>query len=157
MNEKELLLDTNYLIALLESKVNEADIELVEDLKYLRAEIAKENVEIVTTPLIRYEFLRHFTWIEQEDKVQQYGEVLDSLTTLDISQSVADLAMNLYRLDKFEAEKANLNKNVDKRRFDVFHFATAKINGIEILSNDKHLPQLEALYQRYLEQQGKSD
>ena len=89
--------------------------------------------------------------------MEQYGEVLDSLTTLDISQSVADLAMNLYRLDKFEAEKANLNKNVDKRRFDVFHFATAKINGIEMLSNDKHLPQLEALYQRYLDQQGNSD
>jgi hypothetical protein len=43
MTEKELLLDTNYLIALLESKVNEADIELVEDLKQLRAEIAKET------------------------------------------------------------------------------------------------------------------
>ena len=74
---------------------------------------------------------------------------MNGLTTLDISQDVADLAADLYRLDKFEADNANMNKNIDKRQFDIFHFATAKINGIELLSNDKHLPQLEDLYSLY--------
>lgn len=147
--ERELLLDANYLIYLLEGKVDDNDAELLQSLKKLRDEIAQDNVEIVTTPLIRYEFLRYFSW-KEKDKIGQYTQVMNQLTTLDISQDVADLAMNLYRLDKFESDKASVNKNIDKRKFDVFHFATAKINGIELLSNDKHLPQLEQLYQRYM-------
>ncbi|GAF53469.1 hypothetical protein [Psychrobacter sp. JCM 18900] len=82
-------------------------------------------------------------------RLKKYINVMNGLTTLDISKDVADLAADLYRLDKFEADNANVNKNIDKRQFDIFHFATAKINGIELLSNDKHLPQLENLYKLY--------
>ena len=74
---------------------------------------------------------------------------MNSFTTLDISQDVADLAADLYRLDKFTASENNTNKNIDKRQFDIFHFATAKVNNIELLSNDKHLPQFEKLYTLY--------
>lgn len=150
MKEKELLLDANYLIYLLEGKFDENDSNILQNLKDLRAKIAQDNIEIVTTPLVRYEFLRYFQWQADDDKVDEYIEVMNQFTTLDISQEVADLAMNLYRLDKHEAETKGVNKNLEKRKFDVFHFATAKINGIDLLSNDKHLPQLEALYQRYL-------
>lgn len=59
------------------------------------------------------------------------------------------MATDLYRLDKFEAESKGIAKNLEKRKFDVFHFATAKINGIELLSNDKHIDQMEGLYERY--------
>ena len=149
MKEKEKLLDTNYLIGLLEGKSDGNDTELLQNLKDLRSEIASNNVEVVITPLIRYEFLRYFLWETQENEVKKYINVMNGLTTLDISQDVADLAADLYRLDKFEASKNNVNKNIDKRQFDIFHFATAKINDIELLSNDKHLPQLEDLYQRY--------
>lgn len=149
MIERELLLDANYLIYLLEGKFDENDTDLLQNLKDLRNEMALDNVEIVTTPLIRYEFLRYFAWSEQDDKVAQYTKVMNQFTTIDISQGVADLATDLYRLDRFEADNANINKNVDKRQFDIFHFATAKINGIELLSNDKHLPQLEDLYKLY--------
>jgi hypothetical protein len=62
---------------------------------------------------------------------------------------VTDLATNLYRLDKHEADSKGIPKNLEKRKFDVFHFATAKINGIELLSNDKHIGQMEDLYERY--------
>lgn len=149
MSERELLLDANYLIYLLEGKVDNNDIKLLQKLKNLRAEIALDNVEIVITPLIRYEFLRYFLWKTQNDDVKTYINFMNQFTTLDISQDVADLAADLYRLDKFESDNANLNKNIDKRQFDIFHFATAKINDIELLSNDKHLPQLERLYERY--------
>lgn len=149
MKEKEKLLDTNYLIGLLEGKSDGDDTELLQDLKDLRNEIKSENVEVVITPLIRYEFLRYFLWKTQESDIKKYIDVMNGLTTLDISQDVADLAADLYRLDKFEASKKNINKNIDKRQFDIFHFATAKINGIELLSNDKHLPQLEDLYKLY--------
>ncbi|WP_114701896.1 type II toxin-antitoxin system VapC family toxin [Psychrobacter proteolyticus] len=149
MKEKEKLLDTNYLIGLLEGKSDGDDTELLQNLKDLRNEIKSENVEVVITPLIRYEFLRYFLWKTQESDIKKYIDVMNGLTTLDISQNVADLAADLYRLDKFEASKKNINKNIDKRQFDIFHFATAKINGIELLSNDKHLPQLEDLYKLY--------
>ena len=149
MKEKEKLLDTNYLIGLLEGKSDGNDTELLQNLKNLRSEIALNNVEVVITPLIRYEFLRYFMWKTQESEIKKYINVMNGLTTLDISQDVADLAADLYRLDKFEADNANVDKNIDKRQFDIFHFATAKINGIELLSNDKHLPQLEDLYSLY--------
>ena len=83
------------------------------------------------------------------DEVKKYINVMNSFTTLDISQDVADLAADLYRLDKFTASENNTNKNIDKRQFDIFHFATAKVNNIELLSNDKHLPQFEKLYTLY--------
>lgn len=149
MSEKELLLDANYLIYLLEDKVDENDSDLLQKLKNLRAEIASNNVEVVITPLIRYEFLRYFLWKKEDDEVKRYVNVMNMLTTLDISQDVADLAAELYRLDKFIASENNVNKNIDKRQFDIFHFATAKVNNIELLSNDKHLPQLEKLYTLY--------
>lgn len=149
MKEKEKLLDTNYLIGLLEGKIDKNDTQLLENIKELRNEIALDNVEIVITPLIRYEFLRYFLWNVQEGEIKRYMNVMNGLTTLDVSQDVADLAADLYRFDKFESSKNNVNKNIDKRQFDIFHFATAKINDIELLSNDKHLPQLEELYKLY--------
>ena len=149
MSERELLLDANYLIYLLEGKVDENDANLLQKLKTLRAEISANNVEVVITPLIRYEFLRYFLWKKQDDEVKRYINVMNSFTTLDISQDVADLAADLYRLDKFTASENNTNKNIDKRQFDIFHFATAKVNNIELLSNDKHLPQFEKLYTLY--------
>lgn len=115
MKEKEKLLDTNYLIGLLEGKSDGDDTELLQNLKDLRNEIKSENVEVVITPLIRYEFLRYFLWKTQESDIKKYIDVMNGLTTLDISQDVADLAADLYRLDKFEASKKNINKNIDKR------------------------------------------
>ena len=149
MSEREMLLDANYLIYLLEGKVDKNDANLLQKLKTLRAEISANNVEVVITPLIRYEFLRYFLWKKQDDEVKRYINAMNSFTTLDISQDVADLAADLYRLDKFTASENNTNKNIDKRQFDIFHFATAKVNDIELLSNDKHLPQLEDLYKLY--------
>ena len=149
MSERELLLDANYLIYLLEGKVDKNDANLLQKLKTLRAEISANNVEVVITPLIRYEFLRYFLWKKQDDEVKRYINVMNSFTTLDISQDVADLAADLYRLDKFTASENNTNKNIDKRQFDIFHFATAKVNNIELLSNDKHLPQFEKLHTLY--------
>lgn len=149
MSEREMLLDANYLIYLLEGKIDKNDANLLQKLKILRAEISANNVEVVITPLIRYEFLRYFLWKKQDDEVKRYINAMNSFTTLDISQDVADLAADLYRLDKFTASENNTNKNIDKRQFDIFHFATAKVNNIELLSNDKHLPQFEKLYTLY--------
>lgn len=143
------LLDSNFLTYLLEDKnIDENDTNLIERLTDLLALINDDNVELVITPLLRYEFLRKFGQNENED-FHKFRAAVEEFTWLDISKDVTDLATNLYRLDKHEADSKGILKNLEKRKFDVFHFATAKINGIELLSNDKHIDQMEGLYERY--------
>ena len=143
------LLDSNFLTYLLEDKnIDENDTNLIERLTDLLALINDDNVELVITPLLRYEFLRKFGQNESED-FNKFKAAVEEFTWLDISKDVTDLATNLYRLDKYEADSKGIPKNLEKRKFDVLHFATAKINGIELLSNDKHIDQMEGLYERY--------
>lgn len=144
------LLDSNFLTYLLEGKnIDENDHDLIERLTQLLALVNDDNVELVITPLLRYEFLRKFAWQRESEDFNQFKQAIEEFTWLDISKEVTDLATNLYRLDKYESEKNGIAKNLEKRKFDVFHFATAKVNGIELLSNDKHISQLEDLYKRY--------
>lgn len=144
------LLDSNFLTYVLEGKnIDENDDNLIEQLTDLLALINDDNVELVITPLLRYEFLRKFSWQAESEDFNKFKAAVEEFTWLDISKDVTDLATNLYRLDKHEAESKGVEKNLEKRKFDVFHFATAKINGIELLSNDKHIAQMEELYRRY--------
>lgn len=150
--DKEIakLLDSNFLTYVLEGKnIDEDDEQLIERLTDLLVLINDDNVELVITPLLRYEFLRKFAWQTESDDFNKFKEAVEEFTWLDITKDVTDLSIDLYRLDKHEADSEGIKKNLEKRKFDVFHFATAKINGIELLSNDKHISQLEALYQRY--------
>ena len=144
------LLDSNFLTYVLEGKnIDENDSDLIERLTDLLVLVNDDNVELVITPLLRYEFLRKFTWQTENADFVKFKAAIEEFTWLDISKDVTDLATNLYRLDKYEADSKGIPKNLEKRKFDVFHFATAKINGIELLSNDKHIDQMEGLYERY--------
>ncbi|WP_201558189.1 type II toxin-antitoxin system VapC family toxin [Psychrobacter sp. 72-O-c] len=144
------LLDSNFLTYLLEGKnIDENDANLIERLTDLLALVNDDNVELVITPLLRYEFLRKFGWQTESEDFVKLKAAVEEFTWLDISKDVTDLATNLYRLDKYESENKGISKNLEKRKLDVFHFATAKINGIELLSNDKHIGQIEELYNRY--------
>ncbi|ACF30746.1 hypothetical protein TUM15745_04610 [Neisseria gonorrhoeae] len=67
---------------------------------------------------------------------------------MDITQNVSDLASNLYRFDKFEAERDNTPKNLEKRKFDMFHYATASVNNLEILSHDTDVNKIKDLHER---------
>ncbi len=144
------LLDSNFLTYVLEGKnIDENDEDLIERLTTLLALINDDNIELAITPLLRYEFLRKFGWQAENEDFDKFRQAVEEFTWLDISKDVTDLATNLYRLDKYESENKGIIKNLEKRKFDVFHFATAKVNGIELLSNDKHIMQMEDLYQRY--------
>lgn len=144
------LLDSNFLTYVLEGKnIDGNDEDLIERLTNLLALINDDNVELAITPLLRYEFLRKFGWQAENEDFDKFKAAVEEFTWLDISKDVTDLATNLYRLDKYESETKGIAKNLEKRKFDVFHFATAKINGIELLSNDKHIAQMQELYERY--------
>ncbi len=144
------LLDSNFLTYVLEGKnIDENDSDLIERLTGLLTLINDDNIELAITPLLRYEFLRKFGWQTENEDFIKFKAAVEEFTWLDISKEVTDLATNLYRLDKHEADSKGIEKNLEKRKFDVFHFATAKVNGIDLLSNDRHMVQMEELYKRF--------
>ena len=127
MSEKSYLLDTNSLIYLLENTV---DVTSQEKLRDVQEKLSDSDSEFFLTPLIRYEVLRGIAW-EDREKLAKFQDALAEFDMLDISREVADLARELYRFDKFSAAQRGQSKNLEKRKFDMFHYATAKINDLK--------------------------
>ncbi len=144
------LLDTNYLISLLdETHLSDTRRSVLED---FRTKLNDDSSRFVLTPLIRYEVLRGVLW-ESEEKFQRMEKALSGFELLEITQAVADLARDLYRFDYFEARQKEARqkkeiRNFEKRKFDIFHYATAKIYQLELLSADKDFSAIKALHQR---------
>lgn len=144
----DYLLDTNYLIYLSKDDSSPEYREILQD---LAEKLEQEDSHFFLTPLIRYEVLRGVKW-ENQEKLQALANILTQFESLDITQRVADLAGEMYRFDVFEAKRNSIGKNFEKRKFDMFHFSTAKINGLEILSKDSDLGKIEALYSKMQEE-----
>ncbi len=141
----DYLLDTNYLLYLADpdaDKTKKAEVltDFVQKLK-------DGNSRFVLTPLIRYEVLRGVKWNDQA-KLSQLENILKQFTSFDIRDEIADLARDLYRFDEYESKRDNVPKNLEKRKFDMFHYATAKIENLEVLSKDSDLSHIEKLHQR---------
>lgn len=145
---RRILLDTNMLIACFDSESTISEEERIAAKKLLKKLIQDPDVVFVITPLIRYEVLRFAKWINPYH-FDQLKQILDGFIELDITEPVSTLATHLYRLDQHECEIANVAKHINKRSFDIFHFASAKINGLELLSrNERDFAQLETLHAR---------
>ncbi|WP_439291313.1 type II toxin-antitoxin system VapC family toxin [Lonepinella koalarum] len=136
------LLDTNYLIHLSKNDDNPNKREILQEIKQI---LLDDNSRLVITPLISYEVLRGIGWKDDETLYKIQG-LLDSLEMLDIKIDVADLARDLYRFDVYQSAKNNIARNFEKRKFDIFHFATAKLNGLQMLSKDNDMLNIEKLY-----------
>lgn len=141
----DYLLDTNYLVYLADPNADSAKKEEV--LRDFAEKLQDEKSRFVLTPLIRYEVLRGVKWGDN-DKLVMLENILKQFKSFDIRDEVADLARDLYRFDENEARKKHIPRNLDKRKFDMFHYATAKIENLEILSKDSDLSHIEALDQR---------
>lgn len=138
----DYLLDANYLIGLFEK--NNSHI-----LKDWQEKQAQSENKFFVSHLIRYEVLRWFKW-QDTDRYQKVEQVLARFDLADVNKAVSDLAVKLYRFDVHQAEKSSDGRNFEKRRFDSFHFATAKIHGLTLLSYDEGMQKLEDLYQAML-------
>ncbi len=125
------LLDANKIIHLSKEEDNQDRKETLEEPKAI---LQDEHSSLFVTPLIAYE-------LSEIEKILQQFEILD------VNSEAARLASDLYRLDTHEKQNKQ-QKNVDKRNFDALHFATAKVNHLDILSKDQHMRSFEALYQR---------
>ncbi len=140
----DYLLDTNKLIYLSEQGDNANKREALEQIKNA---LQKDDSQLFVTPLIAYEFLRKPDWGDNNEH-ERLKNIIQQFEMLDITNSVAELASELYRFDVYESKQNNIEKNFDKRNFDTFHFATAKVNNLEVLSRDNHIEQIETLYQK---------
>ncbi|MDG6361462.1 type II toxin-antitoxin system VapC family toxin [Glaesserella parasuis] len=137
------LLDTNYLIYLADPNANPT--KKAEVLQDLALKLEDPETLLFLTPLIRYEVLRGVEW-DNIEKLNTLKSALKAFQTIDINDDIADLARNLFRLDK--ANQKNGSKVIEKYQFDMFHFATAKENDLEILSKDRDMTAIENLFKK---------
>ena len=140
-------LDTNVLGCIVNPNHNPETRERI--LRELEQKLMQDNTSLISSQLVRYEVLRDVNW--QDDK--KYNDFLQHLAAfpfLDLTESVSDLASNLYRFDVFDAAQQNVNKNFEKRKFDVFHYATAFVNNVEMFSDDRDLVKIKQLHEKML-------
>ncbi|MDO9797323.1 PIN domain-containing protein [Glaesserella parasuis] len=141
---KGYLLDTNYLIYLADPNANPT--KKAEVLHDLALKLEDPETLLFLTPLIRYEVLRGVEW-DNIENLNTLKSALKAFQTIDINDDIADLARNLFRLDKAN-QKNGSKKVIEKYQFDMFHFATAKENDLEILSKDRDMTAIENLFKK---------
>ena len=141
------LLDTNYLIYLIDEK---ADADKKQEIRQdFEIKVQQEDTRFVITPLIRYETLRGIEW-ENEEKLVKISVALENFPSLEITQDAADLARDWYRFDSYLSRQNPQvsQRNLDKRKFDIFHYAVAYTNNIELFSKDKDINSIKNLHQK---------
>ena len=146
---RRVLLDTNLLIAAFDVTGTTSEEKRTQAKTTLNRLLNDNNVALAITPLIRYEVLRGVAWLNPEN-YQNLKAILSDFTEFDISREVSELAADLYRFDKHQAEQRNENKNLEKRKFDIFHLACSKCNHLEVASQDTDIAKLDTLYHEYL-------
>ncbi|MDR2690302.1 MAG: type II toxin-antitoxin system VapC family toxin [Azoarcus sp.] len=153
---RRVLLDTNLLIGALEPEPGNRRHE--EAGARLHDLTNDPDVELFITPLIRYEVLRgvrRISFANMEAK-------LDEIQELPIREKEAKRAAELFRLveeDKDKKKNLQSDRNeedacptcghhpLNKYSFDLFHYACAEINRLEIASQDPHIQQIQQLIQ----------
>ena len=141
---KGYLLDTNYLIYLVDPNANSS--KKAEVLQDLALKLKDPETLLFLTPLIRYEVLRGVEW-DNIEKLNTLKNALKAFQVIDINDDISDLARNLFRLDKAN-QKTGSTTVIEKYQFDMFHFAAAKENNLEILSKDRDMSAIENLFQK---------
>jgi predicted nucleic acid-binding protein len=146
MTMRKVLLDANLLIAALDDGSTTSEAERAKAKQTLAALLSDTEVALIITPLLRYEVLRGIDWQDQE-RFFKVKQSLDGLTELDVNRPVSELAANLFRFDR--ATYTGKERNIEKRKFDVFHLASAKCHDLELASQDSDIAGLEGLHERY--------
>ena len=146
---RRVLLDTNLLIAALDTAGTTSAEQRAKAKQQINELLGDTDVAVAITPLIRYEVLRGIAWDEAE-RYQQLQQILADFEEFDISRDVSELAANLYRFDVDKAKTLNEPRNFEKRKFDVFHLASAQCNRLELASHDSDIAKLYQQYVDYL-------
>lgn len=142
-------LDTNVLGCIVNPNHNPETRERI--LRDVAEKLAQEDTSFVSSQLVRYEVLRDVDW-QDDAKYNNFLQKMTAFPFLDVTEQISDLASDLYRFDKFDAERRGVNKNLDRRKFDVFHYATAVVNEAEMFSDDGDLVKIKRLHQQMLDE-----
>lgn len=146
----KVLLDANLLIAAYDDQgTTSPEIKALAIARI--TELANDpETSFFITPLIRYEVLRGIGW-QQNQRFEQLRQILDQIPELEITRQASELSANLFRFDSWEAAQPNAQpRNLEKRKFDIFHFAIAQCNGLQLSSQDSDIAKIRSLYERYL-------
>lgn len=145
---RKVLLNANLLIAAFDTNGTTSEEMKVVASEKLSALLSDPDAVIFITPLVRYEVLRGINW-QNQAAFQAMQATLNEFPELEITRDISELSANLFRLDKDIAIKLNEKRNVDKRRFDVFHFCSAHCNSLELCSNDTDIAKISGLHTAY--------
>lgn len=147
---RKVLLDANLLIAAFDGngstspEIKQAAQEQLETL------LTSGDVQLFITPLVRYEVLRGIAWKRQSD-FSEMTRIINDFPELEVTRDISELSAHLFRYDKHQAAlDKDAVKNIDKRKFDVFHFCSAYCNGLEFCSCDSDIARIGNLYQAYI-------
>ena len=143
------LLDTNLIVAVFDENSTSSDEQKAASKALLEALIADDEVAFAISPLIRYEVLRGIDW-QDSARLARLMDVLNRFEEFDIGKEVSMLAADLYRFSAFQDQQAGRSRNLDKRKFDVFHFATAQVNQLTLASADSDVAKIQRLHETYL-------
>lgn len=153
---RKILLDANTIILFMAS-LNQ-DSQHVQDPKELEENqlkiqklkdlLSNPDVALAITPLIRYEVLRG---AKDKFEYQTLESILEEFEEFDINKDIGELSACIFK-NRFESLKANQSEkqkeaiNMLKRSFDICHFASAKCNKLEFLSNDDDIEKYKSIY-----------
>lgn len=146
---RKVLLDTNLLIAAFDQNGTTAVDEKRAAISELETLLADPETQLFITPLVRYEVLRGIQWQSQAD-FETVRQALNAFPELEITRTISELAANLFRFDSHCTRRSALPvRNIDKRKFDVFHFCSARCNGLAIFSRDSDIAKIRCLHDEY--------
>lgn len=153
---RKILLDANTIILFMASQNKDSQhIESADDLENnqqkiqsIRELLSNPDVALAITPLIRYEVLRG---AKNKFEYQTLESILEEFEEFDINKDIGELSACIFK-DRFESLKASQSEkqkeeiNMLKRSFDICHFASAKCNKLEFLSNDVDMEKYKSIY-----------
>ena len=135
--EKTILLDTNMLIGALDGQPGNSQHSQAK--QQLQALLKDPQTTLAISPLIRYEVLR---FPNSPERIQALKDALNGFIEFEINAAVGNLAAEIFR--NFEPAM----RKEEKRKFDIFHFATAKIYGLSLDTQDTGFPAIQKIYEK---------
>lgn len=146
---RNVLLDTNLLICAFDNSGTATQEDKDQAIAKLTTLLSDPNTKLFITPLIRYEVLRGIKWDNSQSYAAMCG-VLNDFPELDITRNVAELSANLFRFDTHQlATVGQGTRNIEKRKFDVFHYCYACCNNLDLESNDTDIGKIRQLHNQY--------
>jgi predicted nucleic acid-binding protein len=154
---RNVLLDTNVLIAVFDGDTANAEHQEIQKAFEELTSCSDDAINFVTTPLVSYEFLRNLN----HELTPEETAVFNEYERIEINHKHARIAAQVYELDtlqgsypidlshcsRIEFDDLEITSKDYKHSFDIFHCVCAEFEELEIISYDKRFPKVKRLIQ----------